>query len=211
MIVHSHLMTLTSMMTIFFSATTVRGFSPYLKSPLFQRGGSSRRTIAAATANPICAAVLNHGNNIGSTSSTSSRTKNTKLFSTTSPNETSEKEKTPITLLAGFLGSGKTTTLQNLLTNNEGVKIGVIVNDVANVNIDSKLISNPNVISGEETVELQNGCACCSLADELIESVRQLTNDGERELDHIVIELSGVADPEAVKRNWKSALMVCME
>ena len=86
------------------------------------------------------------------------------------------------------------------------------MNDVASVNIDSKLLSNPNnVIGSEETVELQNGCACCSLADELLTSVEQLTNNGERELDHIVIELSGVADPEAVKNNWKGAEMVRFE
>ncbi len=112
----------------------------------------------------------------------------------------------PITLLAGFLGSGKTTTLSNLLNNREGKKIGIIVNDVASINIDSKLLSNPNTLIGsEETVELQNGCACCSLAGELLTTVEELTKHGERDLDHIVIELSGVADPEAVKSNWQLA------
>jgi G3E family GTPase len=110
----------------------------------------------------------------------------------------------PMTLLAGFLGSGKTTTLQNLLTNNDGLKIGIIVNDVASVNIDSKLLSNPSIYS-EETIELQNGCACCSLSDELLTSVERLMANGTRKLDAIVVELSGVADPVNVKNNWMQA------
>jgi G3E family GTPase len=135
----------------------------------------------------------------------------TKLFSTAADiNEGKEEEKkqVPITLLAGFLGSGKTSTLQNLLTNNDGLKIGIIVNDIASINIDSKLLSNPNInISPDETVELQNGCACCSLADELLTSVENLLSGG-RHLDAIVVELSGVADPVAVKSNWEQAVFV---
>ena len=115
----------------------------------------------------------------------------------------SKSKSTPITLLAGFLGAGKTSTLKHLLENKEGVRIGVIVNDVASVNIDNKLIA-----SFGETVELQNGCACCSLAGELIDSVQQVTENGTRDLDAIVIELSGVADPVAVKENWKQATQV---
>jgi len=132
-----------------------------------------------------------------SSSSSSSNQEDTKTA--TSPKQV------PVTLLAGFLGSGKTTTLQNLLTNNQGLKIGIIVNDVASVNIDNKLLANPNY-SSEETVELQNGCACCSLADELLTSVEQLMAGGKRELDAIVVELSGVADPVQVKNNWKEAV-----
>ena len=115
-----------------------------------------------------------------------------------------EQKQIPMTLLAGFLGSGKTTTLQNLLTNNDGLKIGIIVNDVASINIDSKLLSNP-IFSSTETIELQNGCACCSLADELLTSVEQLTDSGKRDLDAIVVELSGVADPVQIRSNWEEA------
>ena len=158
---------------------------------------------------PLCN-ILHSSNTKGSSNS---NTRITKCFSTNMDNEEQEKKKKipppPMTLLSGFLGSGKTTTLQKLLTNNDNIKIGVVVNDVASVNIDSKLLSNPNNnIIGEETIELQNGCACCSLADELLTSVEKLTNNGERDLDHIVIELSGVADPEAVRNNWKNAEMV---
>jgi len=122
-------------------------------------------------------------------------------------NEPKDKRRIPVTLLAGFLGSGKTSALENLLTNNDGVKIGIIVNDVASVNIDEKLINNPlnNGIGGEYTMELQNGCVCCSLAEEFLTSVEQLTLGGTRELDSIVVELSGISDPIAVKDNWVSA------
>ena len=104
-----------------------------------------------------------------------------------------------MTLLSGFLGTGKTTALKHLLENKENLKIGVIVNDVASVNIDAKLVSGQTA----DMVELQNGCACCSLADELFSSVDKLLQG--RELDAIVVELSGVADPMAIKSNWRVA------
>ncbi len=123
----------------------------------------------------------------------------------------------PITVLAGFLGAGKTTALKHLLENTDGIKVGTIVNDMASVNIDAKLISNPMnandpdgsnpVTKGNAgaTVELQNGCACCSLSDELLTSVSDLMTG--RELDAIVVELSGVADPESVRQNWEAAVL----
>ncbi len=110
--------------------------------------------------------------------------------------------KVPIILLSGFLGAGKTTTLQHLLANKEGVKIGVIVNDVASVNIDAKLIAG----SQDGVVELQNGCACCSLADELLGSVDTLLSN-DRKFEAVIVELSGVADPVAIKSNWNAAKM----
>lgn len=110
------------------------------------------------------------------------------------------KKPVPITLLSGFLGTGKTTTLKHLLENVDGVKIGVIVNDVASVNIDAKLVAGQTM---DGMVELQNGCACCSLADELFFSVDNMISS--RELDAIVVELSGVADPMAIKNNWLMA------
>jgi G3E family GTPase len=135
----------------------------------------------------------------------------------------------PITILSGFLGSGKTTLLKHLLNNNEGLKIAVIVNDVAEVNIDNKLIVGQSVASSSSSsntvqnqppagiVQLSNGCACCSLADELLPSISQLvtlsdmksysskddSDDGG--FDHIVIELSGVASPKAIRSNFQEA------
>lgn len=113
-----------------------------------------------------------------------------------------EQKKIPMTLLSGFLGSGKTSTLKHLLENTDGVKIGVIVNDVASVNIDAKLISGT---TQDGMIELQNGCACCSLADELLTAVDSLLKRKGGELDALVVELSGVADPVAIKANWKVA------
>jgi G3E family GTPase len=121
----------------------------------------------------------------------SSKRISTRLFST--------KPKIPMILLSGFLGAGKTSTLQNLLENTDGAKIGVIVNDMASVNIDAKLISQRN----NGIVELQNGCACCSLADELLTSVDSILQG--RDFDALVVELSGVADPVAIKSNWQQA------
>jgi G3E family GTPase len=128
----------------------------------------------------------------------------------------------PITILSGFLGSGKTTLLQNMLQNKEGLKIAVVVNDVASVNIDSKLIARdsttPSSIgSGTSSksdgmVELQNGCACCSLSDELLTSVSELVTMSdlrlsEEQFHHIVVELSGVADPRSVRAKFQEAVM----
>ena len=141
----------------------------------------------------------------------------TRLSSATTFGGKEESEqKVPITILAGFLGAGKTTALKRLLENTDGIKVGTIVNDVAAVNIDAKLISNPMtnlngpsntpVAKGNAggTVELQNGCACCSLSDELLTSVSDLMEG--RRLDAIVVELSGVADPEVVRQNWEAAV-----
>lgn len=86
-------------------------------------------------------------------------------------------KKAPITLLSGFLGAGKTTLLRETLENKQGLKIAVVVNDVAKVNIDSKLVRERTTgIKGNEDIadciELQNGCVCCNAADELLQVVR---------------------------------------
>lgn len=117
----------------------------------------------------------------------------------------SKAEPIPITLLSGFLGTGKTTTLKHLLENRDNVKVGVIVNDVASVNIDAKLVKqdgNADAVA-DGMVELQNGCLCCSLADELFFSVEDLIKGGD--LDCVVVELSGVADPQVIRKNWEMA------
>jgi Putative GTPases (G3E family) len=128
----------------------------------------------------------------------------------------------PITILSGFLGSGKTTLLQHLLNNSNGVKIAVVVNDVAEVNIDNKLIVGNTASSSSSKqarpagiVQLSNGCACCSLSDELLPSVSELitlsdmrcqaSGDDSSGFDHIVIELSGVASPRAIRANFQDA------
>lgn len=146
------------------------------------------------------------------------------INSTSNKNDAPRKKKIPITVLSGFLGSGKTTLLRHLLNNGEGTRIAVIVNDVASVNIDSKLVRNL-VVAGDDgrggsatenappagIVELQNGCACCSLSDELLPSVMELVTlsdlrGEEGSFDHIVIEMSGVAEPRSVRSNFQDAV-----
>ena len=110
---------------------------------------------------------------------------------------------TPITLLSGFLGAGKTTLLKHLLENKAGIKVGLIVNDVAEINIDAALVSKKTggTSSPEDTVELQNGCACCTAAEEFLQGITHLMKlSRERNVpwDHILIESSGVAEPREV-------------
>ena len=85
----------------------------------------------------------------------------------------------PVTLLSGFLGAGKTTLLKHLLENKAGQKVGIIVNDVAEINIDKALVSTKAAGDGgsamqQDTIELQNGCACCSVAEEFLQSIEKL-------------------------------------
>jgi len=135
-----------------------------------------------------------------------------RLYMSAAATEETKNDLVPMTLLSGFLGSGKTTTLKHLLENTEGVKVGVIVNDVASVNIDAKLISSSSSVDDTNMVQLDNGCACCSLADELLTTVEKLlmaspseSSDGKPRFDALVVELSGVADPLAIKSNWQMA------
>ena len=74
------------------------------------------------------------------------------------------KNKIPVTIICGFLGAGKTTMVQHILGNRSGLKVGVVVNDVAEVNVDSQVLS---VQDADGIVGLQNGCACCSGRDDL--------------------------------------------
>lgn len=113
---------------------------------------------------------------------------------------------TPVLLLGGFLGAGKTTLLKHWLERAEG-KVGVIVNDVAAVNIDSELVKETKTSAGGkvETLQLQNGCACCSLGDEMMAGVAQMlqSTEGGQRFDYMVIELSGVAEPIKVQRMFE--------
>ena len=116
----------------------------------------------------------------------------------------------PTTLLGGFLGAGKTTALSHLLRNREGLKIAVLVNDVASVNVDAATMRRKSVgEDGVEMVELENGCVCCGPgAGELAPAVASLrdrrADGGAPAFDHVVVELSGVADPTNVQANLKA-------
>lgn len=95
---------------------------------------------------------------------------------------------TPLSIIGGFLGSGKTTLLNRLLVDNEGVRFGVLVNDFGDLAIDEELIASHK----GDTIALSNGCVCCSISSDLMQSLVQLVALAP---DHIVIEASGVSDP----------------
>nr|WP_064246389.1 GTP-binding protein [Rhizobium leguminosarum]OAP95795.1 4-hydroxytetrahydrobiopterin dehydratase [Rhizobium leguminosarum] len=109
---------------------------------------------------------------------------------------TSADNRLPVTVLAGFLGAGKTTILNHVLRNREGRRVAVIVNDMSEVNIDADLVRDggANLSRTDETlVELTNGCICCTLRDDLLSEVRRLAAAGR--FDYLLIEGTGIAEP----------------
>lgn len=96
----------------------------------------------------------------------------------------------PVTIIAGFLGAGKTTLVNRLLAGAHGKKITVMVNDFGAINIDADLIIKRN----QQIMELSNGCVCCSLQGDLVVQLQQLFHSGA-EMDHLLIEASGVSQP----------------
>ena len=101
----------------------------------------------------------------------------------------------PITLITGYLGSGKTTLVNHILRNSKEHKMAVIVNDLGEVNIDAELIAKEGIVSGKDDnlVALQNGCICCTLKKDLIEQLADLVQS--QKFDHIIIEASGICEP----------------
>jgi len=119
--------------------------------------------------------------------------------------------RTPVTLLSGFLGAGKTSLLKHLLENQEGVRLGVVMNDVAAINIDAQLIQKCSNGGAIDIAELSNGCVCCTASDDLVASVQELVSRaGSRPLHHLIIELSGVGEPEAIRHHWDIGVEVGM-
>lgn len=108
-----------------------------------------------------------------------------------------------VVLLSGFLGAGKTTVLEQLLKERHGFKLGVIVNDLASVNVDANVLRKTIEEAGVQSISLENGCICCTAADDLRESVDKLAASGP-DLDAIVVEMSGVAEPARTKQSLET-------
>ncbi|CAO1613852.1 unnamed protein product [Sympodiomycopsis kandeliae] len=123
----------------------------------------------------------------------------------------SSDNKLPVTILSGFLGAGKTSLLTNILkSKTHGLRIGIIVNDIGELNIDGSLlntsqhkVSSLNTDEGKERqkiIELQNGCICCTLRGDLVAEVAQIAKQGK--IDYLVIESSGVSEPMQVAESF---------
>ncbi|XID93825.1 GTP-binding protein [Paenibacillaceae bacterium WGS1546] len=110
--------------------------------------------------------------------------------------------KLPVTVLSGYLGSGKTTVLNHVLNNRSGLKVAVIVNDLSEVNIDASLVKDGGGLSrtNEKLVEMSNGCICCTLREDLLREVEKLAK--ENRFDYVLIESTGVGEPVPVAQTF---------
>jgi len=110
--------------------------------------------------------------------------------------------KIPVTVLSGYLGSGKTTIMNHILQNEKDMRVAVIVNDMSEINIDAELIANGSGISRteEKFVELSNGCICCTLREDLLQEVERLARLGT--IDYILIESTGISEPIPVAQTF---------
>jgi len=107
-------------------------------------------------------------------------------------------KKIPVTVISGFLGAGKTTLVNHLLTHHKNINIGVIVNEFGEVGIDGALI----VADEEALIEIRNGCICCTVRTDLVAGVKLLLERSDLNLDRLIVETSGLADPAPVLQTF---------